>query len=152
MGIFGSPFFISYFYRMEWGLFGLFLNCFFASTILPFPSEASVMYFFVSTNHSPVFILTIATIGNCLGGATNYFLGRWSSDWVKKKITLRSEKLVNKYGVWTALISWLPLVGDPILIVLGIYKTRALKTLLLMTLGKAARYISLYLIYVLFQS
>lgn len=137
---------------MEWELFGLFVSCFFASTILPFPSEATVIYFFLNTIHSPLIILLIATFGNCLGGATNYFLGSWSSNWIKQKINLKSEKLVVKYGVWSALISWLPIIGDPILIVLGIYKTPAFKTLLLMCIGKAARYTSLYFIYALFHT
>jgi membrane protein YqaA with SNARE-associated domain len=86
----------------EWGLLGLFLVCFLASTIIPFPSEASLLFFLNSENYSPTSILLVASLGNCLGGCTNYLLGYYGRKILSKKQLLKSESLVQRYGFWIA--------------------------------------------------
>ena len=75
--------------------------------------------------------LAIATVGNWLGGLTSYWigwLGRW--DWIERWFKVKREKLeqqkghVDRYGVWLALFTWLPIVGDLFAIALGFYRVR----------------------------
>lgn len=124
--------------------------CFLASTIIPFPSEATLLFFLNSGNYSPVAILVIASLGNCLGGSTNYFLGYYGRKIIRKKQFLKSESLIQRYGFWTALISWMPVIGDPLLVVLGIYRVSFWKTMSLMVLGKVARYLVIFWTYLTF--
>lgn len=135
---------------VEWGLIGLFLVCFFASTIVPLPSEATLLFFLNSGNYSPVSILLVASLGNCLGGSTNYLLGYYGRKILGKKQLLRSEALVQRYGSWTALISWVPVIGDPLMVVLGVYRTPFWPTMVLMSLGKIARYLIVFWAYLTF--
>lgn len=129
----------------EWGLFGLFLSSFLASTILPLPSEAAVLFILSNGNHSPWAILAVATIGNCLGGSTNYFLGQFVRNrWIKKTGT-KAQRIASRYGPLAATLSWLPIIGDPIMIALGIYRSRVIPTLLFMIVGKFLRYLVLVL-------
>lgn len=132
---------------IEWGLIGLFGMCFLASTILPFPSEATLLFFLDSGSYSPVSVLLVASLGNCLGGSTNYLLGYYGRKMLGKKQLMRSEHLVQRYGFWTALFSWLPVIGDPLLVVLGIYRVSFWKTMSLMSLGKIVRYLVVFWAY-----
>lgn len=128
----------------EWGLLGLFGVCFLASTIIPFPSEATVFLFLDSGAYDPVVILALASLGNCLGGSTNYFLGFYGRKALSKKKELKSEQLVKRFGFWAALFSWLPLIGDPLLVALGIYRVSLWRTLVLMAIGKIFRYVIVF--------
>lgn len=132
---------------IEWGLIGLFLLCFLASTIIPFPSEATLLFFLNSGDYSPVSVLITASLGNCLGGSTNYLLGYYGRKILGKKQLMRSESLVQHYGFWTALFSWVPVIGDPLLVVLGIYRVSFWKTMTLMSLGKIVRYLVVFWAY-----
>jgi membrane protein YqaA with SNARE-associated domain len=128
----------------EWGLLGLFLVCFLASTIIPFPSEASLLFFLNSENYSPTSILLVASLGNCLGGCTNYLLGYYGRKILSKKQLLKSESLVQRYGFW------LPIIGDPLLVVLGVYRVSFWKTMGLMSWGKVVRYLVVFWTYFTF--
>src|SRR6218665_325496 len=121
-----------------WSLLTCFASCFLSSTIIPFPSEATVLYC-LSQNQNPILVLIIATIGNSLGGATNYFLGQFARDKWMKKTTPKAQQLVLNYGTYTALLSWLPIIGDPMMVALGVYKTKKIPTFIFMTLGKFLR-------------
>lgn len=132
---------------IEWGLIGLFLMCFLASTIIPFPSEATLLFYLNSGDYSPASILVVASLGNCLGGSTNYILGYYGRKMLSKKQLLRSETLIQRYGFWTALFSWLPIIGDPLLVVLGVYRVSFWKTMGLMSLGKVVRYLIVFWTY-----
>lgn len=128
------------------GLIGLFIGTFLAATILPFSSDALYIAVLAITKE-PVGCLVVGTLGNWLGGVTTYFLGRcakWS--WIEKTFKVKQETLekqkakIDKYGVWLALISWVPVVGDVFAIALGVYKTPAVPTILLLLAGKAVRF------------
>ena len=124
---------------LDYGWLGLFLIAFLSATILPFPSEFALL-FFLANDYNPWMVLFIAPLGNSLGGTTTYFLGRLFQHWRKVPETSRSYKLVNTYGIYSAVLSWIPIIGDPILLILGYFKTPVLPTLILMTIGKAFRY------------
>lgn len=128
------------------GLPALFLACFLAATVLPFSSEALLLAMALGSWGTVPLLLT-ASIGNTMGGLTNYGIGRWFPEgrlmrWFKvdPAKAQRWNSLVRRYGVWSALLCWLPVVGDPIAIALGLFRARFWPVTLLMFIGKAARY------------
>ena len=134
------------------GLFGLFLATFLSATILPFSSEA-ILLFFLTKGVDPTICLSIATLGNSLGGASNYFIGRLGNPiWlkrlgVKENTIAENEKWVTKYGSILAFFSWIPFLGDPLLVVLGYFRSNPTFTLLWMIIGKFLRYLLLFIVY-----
>ena len=145
---------------MEWleslGLAGLFFGTFLAATIFPFSSDALYLAVLAATA-DPVGCLIAGTLGNWLGSVLTYFIGRagkweWIEKWFRvKPETLQKQKSkIDRYGVWLALICWVPVVGDVIAIALGFYKVRPGWTIMLMLVGKFARFLVWNLIYGLF--
>lgn len=138
------------------GLWGLFLGAFLAATIVPFSSDALYLAVLIATK-DPLGCFLYGTIGNWLGGITTYWIGwlgrwEWIERWFKvKHETLEKQKVkIDKYGVWMALLSWAPIIGDVIVIALGFYKTRPLWTIILLLVGKAARFVVWNYIYGVF--
>lgn len=130
----------------ELGLLGLFIGTFLAATIVPFSSDALYIGILL-TGISPWAVFVVGTMGNWLGGVTTYFLGRLAKwEWVEKTFKVKPEtlekqhNLILKYGVWVALLTWVPIVGDVIAIALGFYKCPAIWSMLLMLVGKAGRF------------
>lgn len=128
------------------GLLGLFIGTFLAATIFPFSSDALYISILLLTK-DPLGCMVVGTLGNWLGSVTTYFLGRcakWS--WIEKTFKIKPETLekqkvkIDKYGVWMALICWIPFVGDVIAIALGFYKAKAVPTIILLLVGKALRF------------
>ncbi|MBK6341820.1 MAG: DedA family protein [Flavobacteriales bacterium] len=133
----------------EWataGLAGLFLASFLAATVLPFSSELVLLAMLAGPWNS-ISLLVVASAGNTLGGMSSYGLGRLGdldriAQWLRvdsAKALLWQQRTV-RYGAWAALLCWLPVIGDPIAIALGLGRSRPLPTALLMLIGKAARY------------
>ena len=130
----------------EAGLVGLFLASFLAATILPFSSEAVLAAMAVGTR-SGVELWWVASVGNTLGGLVNYTIGRWVPEgvvmrWLRVDAgkAERWRNFVERYGAWGALACWLPVIGDPIAMALGVIRVRFVPCALLMFMGKAARY------------
>ncbi|MBO5499985.1 MAG: DedA family protein [Bacteroidales bacterium] len=145
---------------MEWleglGLFGLFIGTFLAATIFPFSSDALYLAILAATGN-PIGCLLIGTLGNWLGSVLTYWIGwigRW--EWIEKWFKVRPETLqkqkekIDRYGVWLALTAWIPFIGDVIAIALGFYKTRPGWTMILLLIGKFARFLVWNMIYGLF--
>ncbi len=138
------------------GLIGLFLGTFLAATIFPFSSDALYLAILAVTK-DPVGCLAVGTLGNWLGSVFTYWIGwigkwEWIEKWFKvKPETLEKQKRrIDKYGIWLALICWVPVVGDVVAIALGFYKTRPAGTIILMLIGKFVRFLAWNLIYGLF--
>lgn len=128
------------------GLLGLFIGTFLAATVMPFSSDAMYIAVLLATK-KPVECLIIGTLGNWLGGVTTYFLGRLAKwEWLEKTFKVKREtldkqkKLIDKYGVWIALISWVPVIGDVVCLALGFYKSPAVWTMFLLLVGKFGRF------------
>lgn len=128
------------------GLWGLFLACFLAATILPFSSEA-VLAACIAGPWDASTLLLVATAGNWLGGMSSYGLGRLGDPdrlarWLRadpaKARTWQAR--IGRHGAWAALLCWVPVIGDPIAIALGLGRTAWVPTALLMVVGKALRY------------
>lgn len=135
------------------GLFGLFLACLLSATIIPFSSEAIVAGAMVLGYSTPV-IVGVASLGNTVGGMISFYMGwlcKW--EWLERWFKVKREKLesfrghIEKYGVWAALLTWLPFVGDPLAIAMGFMRLNPLWTCLIMFVGKLLRYfVSSYLL------
>lgn len=145
---------------MEWleglGLLGLFLGTFLAATIVPFSSDALYLAILAATK-DPIGCLIFGTLGNGLGSIASYWVGRvakweWIEKWfkVKRETLERQKERIDKYGVWLALLAWVPLFGDLIAIALGFYRTRPGWTMVLLMVGKFIRFLAWNLIYGLF--
>ncbi len=129
------------------GLLGLFIGTFLAATILPFSSDALYLAVLAATRDEAGCLIA-GTVGNWLGSVVTYWMGwlaRW--DWLEKWLKVRPETLerqksrVDRYGVWLALICWVPFIGDVIAIALGFYRTPPFRTMLLLLVGKFLRFL-----------
>ena len=132
---------------VEWGYIGLFIASFLSATIIPFSSELVFSLLIIKGYDFNLSIL-VATTGNWLGGLSSYFLGRlgkWST--LEKYFRLKKEKIVkfktniDKWGSLLAFFCWLPIIGDPIAVGLGFFRTNFLLVALWMFIGKLIRYI-----------
>jgi membrane protein YqaA with SNARE-associated domain len=128
------------------GLWGLFLASFLAATILPFSSEA-ILAAMALGPWSTLSLWTVASTGNWLGGMSSYGIGRLGdleriAKWLRTDPAKaqRLQHWVEKYGHWAALLTWLPFIGDPLAIALGLGKAPWVPVSVLMFIGKAARY------------
>ncbi len=130
----------------------LLIVSFLAATLLPLGSEWLLVALLLD-GKTPALVVVIATIGNTLGGATNYLIGRWGGPWLIRKVLridprqqLRAESWFERYGSLSLLLSWLPVVGDPLCLVAGTLRTSLLRFFVLVTTGKAFRYLTLALL------
>jgi len=130
--------------------FSLFLTSFASATLLPGGSEALFIYL-LSEHLSPTLLLAIATLGNTLGSFVNYILGKYATDfalskgYMKEKHLIKASSVFEKYGAWSLLFSWLPIIGDPLTFVAGIVRYSWWKFLMIVGFAKFARYIFVYL-------
>jgi membrane protein YqaA with SNARE-associated domain len=132
---------------VEYGYIGLFLASYLAATILPFSSEAVLMGILIMGGN-PWTSIVIATIGNWLGGMTNYFLGRLGKiKWIEKYLKISKNKIdhaskkLNKKGAYISFFSFLPIIGDIIPIALGYIRANIYIVSISMFAGKLFRYL-----------
>ncbi|MEP2892465.1 YqaA family protein [Tateyamaria sp.] len=130
--------------------FGLFLSAFVAATILPMQSEAVLVGLLIAEIHPALFLVLVATTGNVLGSVINWYLGRYllkykTNRWFPCSQTQleRAQSWYGRYGRWTLLGSWLPVIGDPLTVVAGLMREPISSFVVLVTIAKAARYIGL---------
>lgn len=126
---------------------GLFLSALIAATILPAQSEIVLAALLRSGEWSIWGLLFSASIGNVLGSLINYGLGRGAetfSDrpWFPASATAlaRAQRWYAKYGRWSLLLSWMPIVGDPLTVAAGLLREPIWRFLLLVTIAKVGRY------------
>lgn len=133
-------------FLIDWGYLGMFISAFLAGTVLPFSSEA-VLLACVGLGLDPVLSTLSTTAGNALGGFTCYWIGRLGKvEWIEKYLGVSSkqmnkaEKFIQGKGSWIAFLSFLPVIGDAILVVLGLMRANVWIVSVSMTAGKLARY------------
>ena len=126
----------------------LFISAFAAATILPAQSEALLAYQVSISPDAVVQLIAVATLGNVLGATFNWWLGRLTENlrakkWfpVNEKQLQKAERFYGRYGRYSLLLSWVPIIGDPITIVAGILREPLLSFVLLVTVAKCARYV-----------
>ena len=125
----------------------LFLAAFLAATIVPAQSEAVLVGLILAEDQPVVLLLLVATTGNVLGSVVNWLLGRFiehfrNRPWfpVSADKLGRAEAWYRRFGIWSLLLSWVPIIGDPLTVVAGVLRTPFLTFLALVTLAKAGRY------------
>lgn len=132
---------------------GLFLAAFAAATILPAQSELVLAGLLFAGNHNDALLLLVASIGNVLGSLLNWALGRGVEhfrhrSWfpVSAADLDKAQAYYQRWGYWSLLASWVPLIGDPLTVAAGVMREPLVRFLLLVSLAKTGRYLALYLI------
>ena len=131
----------------------LFISAFGAATLLPLQSEAVLVGLLMQHQYSVALLIIVASIGNILGSCINWYLGgrierfkdkKWFP--VSENNMIKAEKIYQKYGFWSLLLSWLPVIGDPITLIAGLFREKFWRFLLMVFIAKTGRYICIYLI------
>jgi membrane protein YqaA with SNARE-associated domain len=130
-----------------YGYLGLFVASFGAATLLPLSSEG-VLYALVGADGFDDTLLWLAATGGNVGGAlVNYALGAWTIHFAGRRWfpfspdrIERAGARYERYGVWSLLLAWAPVVGDPLTFVAGLFGTNLLLFTALVTVGKGGRY------------
>jgi membrane protein YqaA with SNARE-associated domain len=128
---------------MDWPLF---FSALISSTLFPGGSEALLLYR-LNEGADAYALVFIATLGNVLGSLITYGMGRLGNEAVHKKWLRmsetqiqRAERWFDKYGKPSLLFAWLPVVGDPLCLVAGLLRCGLISFLILVSIGKLARY------------
>lgn len=131
-------------------LAGLFLAAFAAATILPMQSEAALVALLLTGDYPAWLLVVTASAGNVLGSVANWLIGRVAGrfghrKWfpAKQETLVRARRWYARYGRWSLLLSWLPIVGDPLTVVAGMARESLATFLLLVSIAKAGRYLAL---------
>ena len=129
----------------------LFAISFLAATILPFSSELTLVGLIATSNYNNLLLLIVASFGNILGSVVNWVLGFYSRNlatkkWFpfKDKQIKNSSKWFSKFGKWSLLFAWVPIIGDPLTLVAGLLRVKFLEFIILVTIGKFSRYFLIY--------
>ncbi len=101
--------------------------------------------------YSSFLLISIASLGNILGSSFNWVLGYYllkhiNKKWFpfKKNTIISASKKFKKFGVWSLLFAWVPVIGDPLTLIAGILKVSFIIFLILVAAGKISRYFFVY--------
>ena len=123
----------------------LFAISFLAATLLPLGSEALLLYD-ISQNYSLTLLWIFATVGNTLGSMVNYWLGLKGEAYLERKGHVPVKKMekartfFGKYGGWSLLLSWVPIIGDPLTFIAGVLRYDFKWFSLIVFVAKGLRY------------
>jgi membrane protein YqaA with SNARE-associated domain len=130
----------------DWGYWGMLLAGFLSGTIMPLSSEA-VLVVLLSQGLDPLNLFLIATSSNWIGGMTTFWIGKQGNlEWIEKYFRVKHEQLlrwernVEKYGAYFAILGWLPVFGNAIVLALGFFHARHIPSAWWLLVGKLARY------------
>lgn len=132
----------------------LFLSAFGAATLLPLQSEAVLLGLLVNSSYSAFTLIAVASAGNILGSCVNWYLGlkieqykdrKWFP--VSEQQMQKAQRSYQKYGYWSLLLSWVPMIGDPITLIAGLLKENFARFLLIVSIAKIGRYLFIYMAY-----
>lgn len=129
---------------------GLFIAALGAATLLPMQSEAVLTALLLAAKQPPILLLLVATAGNVLGSVVNWMLGRYIEHFrhkrwfpVSEDKLERAQQAYHRYGRWSLLLSWVPIIGDPLTVIAGTLREPFWSFLLIVFLAKAGRYLVL---------
>lgn len=128
----------------------LFISAFAAATLLPLQSEAVLVGLLLLDEYPVWALLVVATVGNVLGSMLNWLLGRTIKHWqhqrwfpVSEEKLARAQRSYHRYGRWSLLLSWMPVIGDPLTVIAGMMREPFWSFTLIVLVAKAARYLVL---------
>ena len=125
---------------------GLFIAAFLAATILPAQSEIGLASLILASPASVAMLVATASLGNVLGSVINWYLGRsinrfTGKRWFPVNTQLsRATSWYDRYGRWSLLLSWVPVIGDPLTVAAGIMRESLLRFLVIVAIAKTGRY------------
>ncbi len=128
----------------------LFFSAFISATLFPMGSEALLVYD-ITQNYNLFLLLFFATFGNVLGSCINYYLGLKGEEFLEEKQYVKKEKMqyykekFERFGGYSLLLSWMPLIGDPITFMAGVLKYPFKYFLFFVFIAKLGRYLILAL-------
>ena len=123
----------------------LFFVAFVSATLVPMGSEALLIYD-IHEGYVVWLLWLVASMGNTLGSMVNYWLGLKGEVYLESRGYLSREKMArasrsfSRYGGWTLLLSWMPIIGDPLTFMAGVLRYRFKRFVLIVAAAKAARY------------
>ncbi len=134
-----------------WALGLLFLSAFGAATLLPLQSEAVLVGLLAQMQYSVWLLVAVASLGNILGSCVNWWLGLKVEEYKNKKWfpvseqkMLQAQGIYQKYGFWSLLLSWVPIIGDPITLIAGLLKENFVRFVVMVSIAKIGRYLFVY--------
>ena len=129
-------------------LAGLFAVAFLAATVFPFQSEFLLAGMVLAERYSVTSLVAVASVGNVLGSVVNWCLGRYIArfqgrSWfpLKRDQVAKAEGWYHRYGRWSLLLSWAPIIGDPLTVIAGVLREPLPVFVALVTVAKVGRYI-----------
>tara|TARA_B110000037_G_C16760909_1_gene359196 strand:+ start:130 stop:549 length:420 start_codon:yes stop_codon:yes gene_type:complete len=131
----------------------LFLISFLSATIFPLTSELTLAGLINTDKYNSLILIVAASLGNILGSVFNWVLGFYllkhiDKKWFffKKEQITSASKWFNKFGLWSLLLAWTPIIGDPLTFVSGILRVNFFLFLILVSIGKICRYFFIYIL------
>ena len=128
---------------------GLFAAAFFAATIVPFSSEAALAAALTASGLWWPTLVAVASAGNVLGSLVNWWIGRALSQErsirfmrIDRSHLARAERWYHRYGRWSLLLSWVPIIGDPLTVVAGLMRERLRFFIPVVIAAKTGRYLA----------
>ncbi len=133
-----------------WVYCGLFIVALAAATLLPLQSEALLIGLLLADQQPFWLLITVASLGNIVGSAINWQLGRsierlrdrrWFP--IKAAALHRAEHWYHHHGRWSLLLSWVPIIGDPLTMIAGVLREPFVSFVLIVTMAKTGRYVAI---------
>ena len=128
----------------------LFFSALVAATLFPAQSELVLAGLLLAGEQTVWALVLVATFGNVLGSAINWWLGRYVEHfkdrrWFPFKASAleRATGWYHHYGRWSLLLSWAPIIGDPLTLVAGVLREPFHSFIFIVTLAKLGRYLVL---------
>ena len=128
----------------------LFLISFLSATLFPLSSELTLIGLINKDTYDSYGLVATASLGNILGSVFNWLLGFYLLKYIgrkwfpfKEQQIQSASKQFNKYGIWSLLFAWLPIIGDSLTMIAGILRVNFLLFLILVSIGKLFRYLIL---------
>jgi membrane protein YqaA with SNARE-associated domain len=127
---------------------GLFAAAFIAATILPMQSEAALAALLAGGSFPAAALIAVASLGNVLGSVVNWLIGRGierfrDRPWFPASPAKlhRATRWYRRYGRWSLLLSWAPVIGDPLTVVAGALGEPLWSFVAIVAIAKVARYL-----------
>ncbi len=126
----------------------LLVSALLSATLLPGSSEAVLIGLLATGQGQPALLVLVASVENVAGSVVNWLLGRFLAGYgdrpwfpVSPRAAARARRWFDRYGQWSLLLAWVPVIGDPLTLVAGVMRVGFLRFLLLVGTGKVLRYV-----------